>query len=53
MKEKLKKKFDALLWTQTFELRALDMAKNLPTISMKNQWPGLYTIEGVFFYIQG
>ena len=46
MKEKLKKKFDSIYWAQTYEIRRADIIR-LPTISIKSQWPLLFTEEGV------
>ena len=48
MKEKLKTKYDALYWAQTHEARMDDLSK-LSSISMKSNWPMLFTQEGVLY----
>jgi len=49
MKEKLKKIFNPIYWAQTREMRAKDMKRKLPLVTLKSQWPGLFQPEGVFF----
>lgn len=50
MKVMLKQKFDAIYWAETFEMRQLDISKKLPTISLRSQWPFLYSEQGVFTF---
>ena len=50
MKERLKKAFTAVYCSQTFELRTEDLRNNLPTASIKAQWPGLFSVDGVISF---
>ena len=49
MKEKLKNQFDEMYWAQTSDLRRADLAKNLPRVSLRAQWPKLFSMQGVNF----
>ena len=47
MKVLLQKSFDEMYWAQTYEIRHFDIAKKMQTVSMKANWPLLFTKKGV------
>lgn len=49
MKILLQRRFDSVYWAQTFDSRQLDLTKGWRMVTMKKNWPFLFTKQGVIF----
>ena len=47
MKELLKKSFNEIYWANTFDIRHSDISKGMVAVSLKSNWPFLFTEQGV------